>query len=63
LNKGFAIARPIINSKLAAMQVQVPSNIGGVFELQNLNLAYYDSYLYMGATPIFLAPTPAEILQ
>ena len=45
------------------MQLEVPSNIHGVFELHNLNLAYYDSYLYAGATPIFLAPTVAELLQ
>ena len=57
LNKGFKIAQPIINSKLAGMQVSVPSNIAGVFELHNLNLSYFDSYLYAGATPIFIAPS------
>jgi len=62
LNKGFAIARPIINEKLAGMQLEVPSNIAGVFELHNLNLAYYDSYLYAGATPVFLAPKVSEFL-
>jgi len=44
------------------MTLEVPSNIGGLFELTNLNLAYYDSYLYLGATPTFLAPTPADLL-
>jgi hypothetical protein len=57
LNKGFKIAQPIINSSLAGMHIPVPSNIGGVFELHDLNLSYFDSYLYAGATPIFLAPS------
>ena len=56
LNKGFKIAQPIINEKLAAMQIEVPSNIAGIFELHNLTLGYYDDYLYAGATPIFLPP-------
>jgi len=62
LNKGFAIAQPMINEALAGMQLQVPSNIAGVFELHNLNLSYYDSYLYAGATPVFLPPTLADLL-
>jgi hypothetical protein len=56
LNKGFKIAQPIINEKLAAMTIAVPSNIAGIFELHNLTLGYYDDYLYAGATPIFLPP-------
>ena len=55
LNKGFKIAQPTINASLADMQISVPNNIGGVFELHDLNLSYFDSYLYAGATPNFLA--------
>jgi len=63
LNKGFKIARPIINDKLAAMTITVPSNIAGVFELHNLTLSYYDNYLYAGATPVFLPPATVASKQ
>lgn len=57
INKGFKIAQPIINSSLAGAHIAVPNNIGGIFELSDLNLSYFDSYLYAGATPVFIAPT------
>jgi len=31
----------------------MPRNILGLFELTNLTLGYYDSYLYTGYTPVF----------
>jgi len=47
----------MINEKLADTTITVPSNIFGVFELHNLTLGYFDSYLYAGATPVFLPPS------
>ena len=65
LNNFFKVELPTINSNLQTMEISVPSNIGGIFELHNLTLGYYDNYLYAGATPIFLPPASlkTEILQ
>jgi hypothetical protein len=46
-----------INTWLATKPITVPTTIGGLFELSELNLGYFDSYLYMGATPTFIAPS------
>ena len=35
----------------------IPSNIFGIFALQDLVLDYYNDYIYAGATPIFLDPS------
>ena len=56
LNNAFKLGLGTINEHLAKMQIAVPSNIAGIFELHNLTLGYYDNYLYAGATPIFLPP-------
>lgn len=60
LNNGFRIALPLINKGLLNQPIQFPTNIFGLFELASLNLAYYDDYLYAGATPIFIGPTPSD---
>ena len=50
----------MINKTLASKDLKVPSTIGGVFELHNLNLFYFDDYIYAGATPVFLAPAQLD---
>ena len=57
LNNGFRIMLPLLNVFLSKFNVSIPSNIFGIFELSNLNLDYFDGYIYAGATPTFLAPT------
>ena len=57
LNNGFRLALPILNHVLANHQIKIPSNILGVFELSDLTLGYYDSYIFAGATPTFLPPS------
>jgi len=56
LNNGFRLFQSSINSFLARKTVPMPSNILGLFELTKLTLGYYDSYLYVGYTPVFLPP-------
>ena len=54
LNNGFRIMIPLLNVFLSKFNVSIPSNIFGIFELSNLNLDYFDGYIYAGATPTFL---------
>lgn len=56
INNGFHIAKPIVNKLLATYPIQFPEQIFGLFELQSLNLAYYDGYIYVGITPHFIGP-------
>ena len=56
LNNGFRIMLPLLNVFLSKFNVSIPSNILGIFELSNLNLDYFDGYIYAGATPTFLSP-------
>ena len=57
LNNGFRIMLPLLNVFLSKFNVSIPSNILGIFELSNLNLDYFDGYIYAGATPTFLSPS------
>ena len=57
LNNGFRIMIPLLNVFLSKFNVSIPSNIFGIFELSNLNLDYFDGYIYAGATPTFLPPS------
>ena len=57
LNNGFRIMLPLLNVFLSKFNISIPSNIFGIFELSNLNLDYFDGYIYAGATPTFLAPS------
>jgi len=52
----FAV--PALNSFLKTYAVPIPKNILGVFQLSNIFLKYNDGYIYAGATPTFLPPTP-----
>lgn len=57
LDIAFKVLTPLVNKKLEDQTITVPSNIGGIFELSDLYVEYYDQYLYGGATPTFIAPT------
>ena len=54
LNNGFRLFQSSINAFLARKTIPMPRNILGLFELTNLTLGYYDSYLYTGYTPVFM---------
>jgi hypothetical protein len=54
LNLVFQTFKVWINQKLAGRSLTFPSNIMGIFELSNLNVIYYNDYLYCGATPTFI---------
>merc|ERR1719498_1726649 len=56
LNLFFTTFKVFINSWLGGMQLVFPSNIHGIFELSNLNLVYFNNYVYCGATPTFIGP-------
>lgn len=56
LNNGFRLFQSSINTFLAKKTIPMPRNILGLFELTNLVLGYYDSYLYVGYTPVFMPP-------
>lgn len=60
LNNFFRLFTPSINSFLARKTIPMPKNILGLFELTNLTLGYYDSYLYAGYTPVFMPPGQLE---
>ena len=48
---------PTLNEFLAKNAViKVPDSFGGVFKMSALTLQYHDDYVYLGATPTFIAP-------
>lgn len=57
INNGFRVVQPSLNNWLATKEINFPTHILGVFELQQLTLSYYDNYLYVGITPIFIDPS------
>lgn len=63
INNLFRLIKSPVNTFLEDNLIPVPDQIGNIFSLNDLTLGYYDGYLYAGATPIFLAPTAAEVLQ
>ena len=50
----LAVAAPTITQKLS--KLTIPHAITDWFELSDLVIAYYDDYLGIGATPVFIAP-------
>ena len=54
---------PEINNFLKNYQVPIPSDILGIFILSNLFLTYQDGYIFGGATPTFVDPTPTVAAQ
>lgn len=57
LNNGWRFAKHIVNKKLKDHSVTVPSKPTKYFEITNLQLSYYNSYLGLGFTPKFTGPT------
>ena len=51
INTGFKVILPALNSILAKHTINFPDNILGIFTLSNLDLAYYDEYIYFGPLP------------
>lgn len=54
LNLFFTTFKVFINGWLAGLQIEVPSDIAGIFELSDLYIEYYNDYIYAGATPTFI---------
>ena len=54
INNGFRIFQGTLNSLLQAHPINFPTEVFGLFKLEQLTLAYYDDYIYAGITPIFL---------
>lgn len=54
INNGFKVAQPSLNAFLATKPFNFPTSIFGLFELHGLTLSYYDSYLYVGISPVFI---------
>ena len=57
INNGFRIVQPSLNAWLATKQITFPEHILGVFQLEQMTLSYYDNYLYVGITPVFIEPS------
>jgi hypothetical protein len=56
INAGLIVLVNLANKFLAQYDVQVPSEILGLFTLSDLNLEYFDGFTYFGLTPTFLPP-------
>ena len=56
LNVGLAVAAGPLNKALNTLVI--PDNVLGIFQLSDLVIDYYDGFLFAGATPTFLPPTP-----
>ena len=57
-NTASRVVVPILNNKLQAYEIPIPSNIFGIFTLSNLFLTYADGYIFAGATPTFIGEQP-----
>lgn len=60
INNGFRIIQPALNLWLSSLPLNFPTNVFGLFELEQLTLSYYDNYIYAGITPIFIGPTAVD---
>jgi len=59
LNTVNSVIVTLTNIILQNWLVQIPNKmLGGLFELKNLHLEYFDGYIYAGVTP-FYVPQPA----
>jgi len=58
VNVGERIFEPIMNKWLSSKPLQFPTEILGMFKLEELTLSYYDDYVYAGITPVFIGSTP-----
>lgn len=62
LNTVNSVVTTLANLMLEHFSVPIPRNIAGLFELDNLNIEYFDGYIYAGATPLF-KPQPFDFQQ
>lgn len=47
---------PFINNKLESLSYQFPNHVLGYFDIVDLNTYYYNDYIYVGLTPLFVPP-------
>lgn len=56
INNALRLAIPFMNSKLANLVISLPTHVLGYFDLVDMTLSYYDDYIYVGITPLFVPP-------
>ena len=57
LNTVNSVIVTLSNIILQSFEVQVPNTmLGGLFNLKQLHLEYFDGYIYAGVTPVYVAP-------
>lgn len=56
INNGFKMGSKSLNEFLATKPFNVPTHFMGVFELQAMDWYFYNNYVYVGMTPVFVAP-------
>jgi hypothetical protein len=45
LNYAFTVCTPLFNQWIATKYIAIPNTLLGLFELSDLNLAYFDHYI------------------
>jgi len=60
INTASRLLVPALNGYLQKYVVPIPKNILGVFTISDIFLNYRDGYIYAGATPTFIPPTPDQ---
>jgi len=56
INNSFRVAKPFLNKLLRSKPIHFPTEVLGLFKLEQMTLGYYDNYLYAGITPVFIGP-------
>ena len=56
INNGLRLFTPFINMKLDNKVIQLPTHVLGYFDLVDMTLSYYDDFIYVGITPLFVPP-------
>lgn len=59
INNALRIALPLLNHKLVNKQIAMPTHVLGFFDLVDMTLSYFDDFLYIGITPLFVPPAAA----
>jgi hypothetical protein len=57
INNGWRVAKPIVNKLLQGHSLTIPSKPTKYFEISNVQLSYYNSFLHVGVTPTFIGPS------
>lgn len=60
LDSGIFFVTKIVNRVLTRFPLPIPANIIPFMTLTDLNIGYYDDYIYFGVTPIFGAQPPSQ---